>query len=106
MNRAFPQAYKPFSVSDPASPSGTGAYGASAFVLILPYLEQMGVYDQINTTKAALDPVNMPPQNRAYSIAISTFLCPSASGQPTVDYSAELSNSFNNFGINVSFARG
>jgi prepilin-type N-terminal cleavage/methylation domain-containing protein/prepilin-type processing-associated H-X9-DG protein len=107
VNRAFPQAYKPFSVPDPAAPSGTGTYGASAFVLILPYLEQMGVYDQINTiTKAALDPVNMPPTNGAYSIAISTFLCPSASFQPTVDYSAELSNSFNNFGIEVSFAPG
>ena len=71
---------------------------------ILPYLEQTGLYDRINTTKAALDPVNMPPTNAAYSIAIATFLCPSAPGQPTVDYSAELSNSFNNFGINVSLA--
>ena len=78
----------------------------SAFVLILPYLEQKGLYGQINTTKAALDPVNMPPKNPAYSTAISTFLCPSAPGQPTVDYSAELSNSFNNFGVSVSFAPG
>ncbi len=106
VNGAFPQAYKPFSVSDPAAPSGTGTYGASAFVLILPYLEQMGLYNQINTTKAALDPVNMPPTNPTYSTTISTFLCPSAPGLPTVDYSAELSNSFNNFGINVSFAPG
>ena len=64
------------------------------------------VWPNQHVTKAALDPVNMPPTNAAYSIAISTFLCPSAPGPPTVDYSAELSNSFNNFGINVSFSPG
>ena len=47
----------------------------------------------------------MPPNNSAYSTPIKTFLCPSAPGQPTVDYSAELANSFNNFGITVSCRR-
>jgi prepilin-type N-terminal cleavage/methylation domain-containing protein/prepilin-type processing-associated H-X9-DG protein len=106
INGAFPTAFKLFPVPDPAAPSGTGSYGPSAFVLILPYLEVNSVLQQIDPTKAALDPVNMPPQNPAYSTAITTFLCPSAPGNPTVDYSAELSNSFNNFGVNVSFAPG
>ena len=57
-------------------------------------------------TKAALDPVNMPPNNPAYSTPITTFLCPSARATPTVVYSAELANSFNNFGITVSLAAG
>ena len=102
----FPTAFKLFPGGDPAAPGGTGSYGPSAFVLILPYLECNSVFRQIDITKAALDPVNMPPQNPAYSTPITTFLCPSAPGNATVDYSAELGNSFNNFGINVSPAPG
>ncbi len=102
----FPQAFKPLPDPDPAAPSGTGTYGPSAFVLILPYLEQDSVYRQIDIAKAALNPVNMPPKDPAYSTPVTTFLCPSAPGNPTVDYSGELSNSFNNFGVNVSFSPG
>ena len=36
---AFPNAFRLFPAPDPAAPSGTGSYGPSAFVLILPYLE-------------------------------------------------------------------
>jgi prepilin-type N-terminal cleavage/methylation domain-containing protein len=39
-NGYFPTAYKILPAPDPAAPSGTGTYGPSAFVLILPYLEQ------------------------------------------------------------------
>ena len=102
----FPQAFRPFRVPDPAAPSGTGSYGPSAFVQILPFMEYNSLYGQINLSKAALDPVNMPPKNPAYSTVITAFLCPSAPGIPAVDYSAELSNSFNNFGVSVSFAPG
>ena len=103
---AFPSAFRQFHTADPAAPSGTGTYGPSAFVLILPYLEYSSVLKQIDLAKAALDPVNMPPKNPAYSTPIATFLCPSAPGNPTVDYAAELSNSFNNFGVSVSFPPG
>jgi len=102
----FPTAYKQLPASDPAAPGGTGSHGPSAFVLILPYLEQETVYRQIDITKAALNPVNMPPKNPAYSTAIGTFLCPSAPGDLTVDYSAELGRSFGNFGIAVSYPPG
>jgi prepilin-type processing-associated H-X9-DG protein len=74
--------------------------------LIFPYIEQDNLYRQIDVTRAALSKVNMPPANPAYSTPIKTFLCPSAPGNPTVDYSAELSNSFNNFGTNVSYPPG
>jgi prepilin-type N-terminal cleavage/methylation domain-containing protein/prepilin-type processing-associated H-X9-DG protein len=105
-NQAFPQAYKPLPAPDPTAPPGTGTYGAGAFVLILPYLEQDNVYRRIDVTRAALSTVNMPPANPAYSTPIKTFLCPSAPGNPTVDYSAELADSFNNFGIAVTPAPG
>jgi prepilin-type N-terminal cleavage/methylation domain-containing protein/prepilin-type processing-associated H-X9-DG protein len=105
-NLAFPQAYKTLPTPDPTAPPGTGAYGAGAFVLVLPYLEQDNVYRRIDVTRAALSSVNMPPANSAYATLIKTFLCPSAPGNPTVDYSAELSNSFNNFGITLSYPPG
>ncbi len=89
VNGAFPSAFRLFPHADTAAPSGTGTYGPSAFVLILPYMEYGSVFEQIDIGKAALNPVNMPPVNPAYSTAIPTFLCPSAPGKPTVDYSAE-----------------
>jgi prepilin-type N-terminal cleavage/methylation domain-containing protein/prepilin-type processing-associated H-X9-DG protein len=105
-HQAFPQAYKDLPAPDPTAPPGIGTYGAGAFVMILPFIEQDNVYRQIDVSRAALSSVNMPPSNPAYSTAIKTFLCPSSPGQPTVVYSAELANSFNNFGIAVTPAPG
>jgi prepilin-type N-terminal cleavage/methylation domain-containing protein/prepilin-type processing-associated H-X9-DG protein len=105
-NQIFPQAYTILPVPDPSAPAGTGTYGAGAFVLILPYIEQGNLYGGINVSRAALSSVNMPPNNPAYSTPIMTFLCPSAPGSPTVVYSAELANSFNNFGISVTPSAG
>jgi prepilin-type N-terminal cleavage/methylation domain-containing protein/prepilin-type processing-associated H-X9-DG protein len=104
--KAFPQAYKPLKVADPTAPIGTRNYGASAFTLILPYIEQGNVYRQIDTTRAALSPLNMPSANPAYATPIAIFLCPSAPGNPTVDYSAELGRSFGNFGITITYPAG
>ena len=101
-NQHFPQVYQPLSQTDPTAPAGTGTYGPSCWTLILPYLEQGNISRQIDATKAALSSVNMPPANTAYSNGIKTFLCPSAPGQPTVEYSAELHQSFSNFGVSVS----
>src|SRR5580700_10657687 len=39
-NGAFPQAYKPLPTADLTAPAGTGTYGAGAFVMILPFIEQ------------------------------------------------------------------
>jgi prepilin-type N-terminal cleavage/methylation domain-containing protein/prepilin-type processing-associated H-X9-DG protein len=105
-NEVFPQVYKSPPVPDPTAPPGTGTYGAGAFVLILPYLEQDNLYRQIDVTRAALSSANMPPGNAAYSTPLKVFLCPSSPGPPTIDYSAELANSFNNFGIAVTPAPG
>jgi prepilin-type N-terminal cleavage/methylation domain-containing protein/prepilin-type processing-associated H-X9-DG protein len=106
VNRAFPQAYRPLAHPDPTAPPGTGTYGAAALVLILPYIEQANVFRGIDVTRAALSSVNMPPNNPAYSMPIAIFLCPSSPGQPSVVYTAELANSFNNFGVAITPAAG
>src|SRR5271169_1610027 len=49
-NKAFPQAYRSLATPDPTAPPGTGTFGAGAFVLILPYLEQGNVYRGIDVT--------------------------------------------------------
>ena len=105
-NKAFPQTYKPLATPDPTAPPGTGTYGASVFTLILPFIEQNPVYNQIDTKRAALSRFNMSPSNPVYSTVIPIYLCPSAPGQPTTEYSAELANSFSNFGITVSYPPG
>jgi prepilin-type N-terminal cleavage/methylation domain-containing protein/prepilin-type processing-associated H-X9-DG protein len=105
-NQAFPQAYRWLPTPDPAAPPGTGSYGAGAFVLILPYLEQDNLYRRIDVARAAVSPVNLPPANPAYSTPLKTFLCPSAPGRPTADYSAELGLSFGNFDVEVTFPPG
>jgi prepilin-type N-terminal cleavage/methylation domain-containing protein/prepilin-type processing-associated H-X9-DG protein len=106
-NKGFPTAYQLLANPDSAVPFAAAArYGPSAFVLILPYLEQENLYRQIDTSKGALNPTNMPPANPAYSTALAVFLCPSAPGLPTVDYSKELGRSIGNFNINVQYAPG
>jgi prepilin-type N-terminal cleavage/methylation domain-containing protein/prepilin-type processing-associated H-X9-DG protein len=84
--------------------------GPSAFTVILPYLEGDDVYKKIDVTKSFFNPANMPgpspASNPAYSTAIKTFLCPSAPGDPVVDYTAELTQSFNNFGITLNYPGG
>src|SRR5260370_16245241 len=105
--KGFPTAFKLLAAPDPSVTfPGTAQHGPSAFTLILPYLEQDNLYRQIDTTRAALSTVNMPPGNPAYSTPIKTYLCPSAPGEPTADYSAELAQSFNNFGIAVTYPPG
>jgi prepilin-type N-terminal cleavage/methylation domain-containing protein/prepilin-type processing-associated H-X9-DG protein len=106
-NQAFPQAYLPLTPSDPAAPGGTGGYGASCFTALLPYLEQENVLRQIDLTKAALNPVNMPNTNPSYSTPIRIFLCPSSpNSEATCDYSAELVQSFTNFGYTLTYPAG
>jgi prepilin-type N-terminal cleavage/methylation domain-containing protein len=70
-NRAFPQAYKLLPSPDASAPPGTDVYGAGAFVMILPFMEQATISQGgsgrvgIDLTRAALSSVNMPPNNPA-----------------------------------------
>src|SRR5713226_10361876 len=54
---------------DPATPNPPFV-GPSAFVLILPYLEQNNLSNQIDTNKSFFNSAHMPPTNPAYSTAI------------------------------------
>jgi prepilin-type N-terminal cleavage/methylation domain-containing protein/prepilin-type processing-associated H-X9-DG protein len=107
-NGSFPTVFKLLSADDPTVPfKKAGKYGASVFVLILPYLEQENVYRQIDTAKGALSTDNMPPANPVYATALPVFLCPSSPyTSPTADYSQELIRSFGNFNIHVHYPPG
>jgi prepilin-type processing-associated H-X9-DG protein len=103
--QVFPRAFN-VTAPDPMAPFGTGTYGASSLTVILPFLDQATLYQKIDVNRAALNSANMPPVNSAYSTPMKVFLCPSTPGDSVVDYSAELANSFNNFGIAVSLPTG
>src|SRR5262249_2842328 len=100
--QAFPTTFKLLPDADPTVlPDFATKYGPSAFVLILPYLEQESLYRQIDTNKGALGKANMPPSagtNPAYATALPVFLCPSTpSGSPTADFSEALGMSLADF---------
>ncbi len=112
----FPTTYKRLANPDPDVPAAwysepvpvpsttpdPQTTGPGAFVLILPFMEQDDVYAKIDTTKSFFNPVNLPAYgNAAYSAPIKTFLCPSAPGEATVDYAANLAQSFNNFNVSL-----
>ena len=69
---------------------------ASYLTAILPYMDQTVIYNQINLNLAASDTMNIPVCtgpgakhsgfNSVYSAAISTLLCPSSPGPPTINY--------------------
>ncbi len=77
-----------------AMPNISAAY----LTLIMPYMDQTVIYNQINLTPgvAASDTMNIPVctgpgaihsgYNSVYSTAINTFLCPSSPGPPTINY--------------------
>jgi prepilin-type N-terminal cleavage/methylation domain-containing protein/prepilin-type processing-associated H-X9-DG protein len=67
--------------------------------LILPYLEQSNIYNQINLNMSCFDQANVPPavggsgglfpgvgQNSVYSVAIASYICPSDPVPATINY--------------------
>ena len=69
---------------------------ASYITLILPYMEQTVIYNQINLYQAASDTANIPlctgpgaihsGYNSVYSAAIGSLICPSSPGPATINY--------------------
>jgi prepilin-type processing-associated H-X9-DG protein len=107
-HKYFPNTYLVLPENDTAVSNTTVAnYGQSAFVLILPFLEETNTYELIQqkNNTSFFNPANMPPPvgtNKAYSTLLSGFLCLSAPGDPTTDYTSALAASFNNFGLTIN----
>jgi prepilin-type N-terminal cleavage/methylation domain-containing protein/prepilin-type processing-associated H-X9-DG protein len=86
----------PLPDQNPDAQAAIPGVAASYLTMILPYMEQSNIYNQINLNLSAFDTANIPPCtgpgalhsgfNSVYSVAISTFLCPSSPGQPTINY--------------------
>jgi len=69
--------------------SGNGNLGFGVQVLILPYIEQNNLYNQLDVTKSIFDPFNLPPPfgtNTAVSQVVKIYLCPSSPAPPTINY--------------------
>jgi prepilin-type N-terminal cleavage/methylation domain-containing protein/prepilin-type processing-associated H-X9-DG protein len=67
--------------------------------LIMPYMEQSNIYNQINLNLSCFDQMNVPPavggsgglfpgvgQNSVYSTAIAAYICPSDPVPATINY--------------------
>ncbi len=64
--------------------------GPSMYTLILPYIEQTAIYNQVNFNRPLTDPANLPPPagtNMAGTQNIPSYLCPSSPGLKS-DYAA------------------
>ncbi len=81
---------------NPDAQAAIPTIAASYLTLILPYLDQAVIYNQINLKAAASDTMNIPlcvgpgalhsGLNSVYSTAINSFLCPSSPGPATLNY--------------------
>jgi hypothetical protein len=60
--------------SNKVFPPGMNNHGLSGFVMMLPYIEQTAVYDQIAARNFSFRPWDAEP---ATTTTISAFLCPS-----------------------------
>jgi prepilin-type N-terminal cleavage/methylation domain-containing protein/prepilin-type processing-associated H-X9-DG protein len=81
---------------NPDAQAGVPIDCAAWLTLILPYLEQQNIYNQINISQSTFNTANIPPctgtnamhsgTNSAYTQAINAFLCPSCPVPPVVNY--------------------
>ena len=78
--------------SDPNATFAGATIGVSYLTLLLPYMEQNNIYQQINTNVSMFDTVNIPPNgphsgaNPIYATVIKTYRCPSSIGPDQIDY--------------------
>ena len=99
-----PSSCSPSNMS-PASGDATSRY-ANWAILILPFIEQQGLYDTFDRTKPITHSVNLAPR----SVQLAAMLCPSDSynRQPFMGSQGSLTNSFGdnwargNYGANAS----
>jgi prepilin-type N-terminal cleavage/methylation domain-containing protein/prepilin-type processing-associated H-X9-DG protein len=78
-------------------PPGSNVNGFTVVTLLLPFMEQNNLYNQINITASADDPLNAGP----YGTGIKTLICPSDAF--TVPQGMAGNNYFANYGTNINF---
>ncbi len=100
-NKVYPpdvEQLMPIGYSDPDPNAQVAGPTARAgwMELILPFIEQSTVYNQLNLNVSCFDTMNIPPavggsgmfsgNNSAYSTAIQTYICPSNPSSMTINY--------------------
>ena len=90
----LPAAYTKLLSPDPdPNAQFAGRYvGLSLHAMLLPYIEQGPLYQQLNPNLSEFDTVNIPPNgphsgaNTAYGQVVKIYLCPSDPTPPTLNY--------------------
>jgi prepilin-type N-terminal cleavage/methylation domain-containing protein/prepilin-type processing-associated H-X9-DG protein len=100
-------------VDNDPSAAATGAQyeRQGVMALILPYMEQSNIYNQINLNLSCFDQKNVPPatggsgglfpgvgQNSVYSTAMAAYICPSDPVPATINYYNQCWSNFGNGG--------
>ncbi len=92
--------YNSYADPDPSARiTSNGQDRAGFLTLILPYMEQVNIYNQINLSLSAFDQLNVPVasggsaslfpgmgQNSVYSTVINTYICPSSPAPASINY--------------------
>jgi prepilin-type N-terminal cleavage/methylation domain-containing protein/prepilin-type processing-associated H-X9-DG protein len=102
VNGRFPPDVRSFDPGQPADTDPLAVYTGAVterggwMALILPYIEQSNVYNQINQSVSCFNTQNVPPtippggqysgNCSAYSVVINTFLCPSSPAPGSINY--------------------
>ncbi len=77
---------------DPNAQFAGSTIGGAYLTLLLPYIEQTNIYQQINLNVSMFNTVNIPLNgphsgtNPIYGTAIKTYRCPSSVGPDAMDY--------------------
>jgi prepilin-type N-terminal cleavage/methylation domain-containing protein/prepilin-type processing-associated H-X9-DG protein len=83
-----------------AFPPGSNVNGFTAVALLLPYMEQNNLYNQINLAASPDDPANAVP----YGTRVKSLICPSDPfGDTQVPPGMGGNNYFANYGSNIQF---
>jgi len=73
----------------PGNPYGPQTQGHSTLSHLLPYAEQGNLLTTLSLERSVVDPVNMPPNygtSPSGQVKVKIFVCPSAPGNPPIDY--------------------
>jgi prepilin-type N-terminal cleavage/methylation domain-containing protein/prepilin-type processing-associated H-X9-DG protein len=77
---------------DPNAQFGGARVGLSLHANLLPYIEQVSLYQLLNPNLSEFDTLNIPPNgphsgaNTAYAQVVKTYLCPSNPTSTTLNY--------------------